>query len=55
MAPFLRSSTPFLEKGGRKGGKYTKKGGTIPTEIPKIQQNTDTEKTAGNTVVYNSR
>ena len=27
MAPFLRSSTPFWKKGGRKGGKYTKKGG----------------------------
>ena len=38
MAPFLRSSTPFWKKGGRKGGKYSKKGGTIPTEIPKIQQ-----------------
>ena len=32
MAPFLRSSTPFWKKGGRKGGKYSKKGGTIPTE-----------------------
>ena len=55
-APFLRSSTPFWKKGGRKGGKYTKRGGSIPTEIPKIQQiwyrqNTDTEKTAGNTAV----
>jgi len=38
MAPFLRSPLSLLEKGGRKGGKYTKKGGTIPTEIPKIQQ-----------------
>jgi len=27
MAPFLRSSTPIWKKGGRKGGKYTKKGG----------------------------
>jgi len=38
MAPFLRSYNPLLEKGGRKGGKDKKKGGTIPTEIPKIQQ-----------------
>ena len=38
MAPFLRTPTPFWKKGGKKGGKYTKKGGTIPTEIPKIQQ-----------------
>jgi len=38
MAPFLRSPTPFWKKGGRKGGKYTKKGGMIPTKIPKIQQ-----------------
>jgi len=27
MAPFLRSSTPFWKTGGRKGGKYTRKGG----------------------------
>jgi len=59
MAPFLRRPTPLLDKGGWKGGNYTKKGGTIPTEIPKIQQiwywvNTHTKKTAGNTVVYNS-
>ena len=26
MAPFLRSSSPFWKKGGRKGGKYTKRG-----------------------------
>jgi hypothetical protein len=37
-APFLRSSATFWKKGGRKGGKYTKRGGSIPTEIPKIQQ-----------------
>jgi len=59
MAPFLRSSTPFWKKGGGKGGSIQKRGGSIPTEIPKIQQiwyqqNTDTEKTAGNTAVYNS-
>jgi len=56
----LRSSTPFWKKGGRKGGKYTKKGGIDTdrnTENPAnlIPQNTDTEKTVGNTAVYNSR
>ena len=50
MAPFLRSSIPFWKKGGRKGGKYTKKGG-IDTDR---RQYTDTENTAGNTAVYNS-
>jgi len=59
MAPFLRSSIPFWKKGGRKGGKYTKKGGIDTdrnTENPAnlIPANTDTEKTAGNTAVYNS-
>ncbi len=54
--PFWEDQPPFGKKGGRKGGTYTKKGGTIPTEIPKIQQiwyrqNTDTEKTAGNTAI----
>ena len=36
--PLFEKLQPLLEKGGRKGGKYTKKGETIPTEIPKIQQ-----------------
>jgi len=57
--PFWEAPPHFGKKGGRKGGKYTKKGGIAPTEIPKIQQiwyrqNTDTEKIAGNTAVYNS-
>ena len=38
MAPFLRSSNPLLEKRGEERGERYKKGGTIPTEIPKIQQ-----------------
>jgi len=47
--PFSRSPSPFWKKGGRKGGHYTKKGWTILTEIPKIQQiwypvNTDNQK-----------
>jgi hypothetical protein len=56
MAPFLRSSTPSWKKGGSKGGKYTKKGGIDTDRNTKntanlIRQNTDTEKTAGNTAI----
>ena len=54
--PLFESSNPLLEKRGEERGEVYKKGGTIPTEIPKIQQiwyqqNTNTKKTAGNTVV----
>ena len=35
---FEEPHPPFGKKGGGKGGEYTKKGGTIPTEIPEIQQ-----------------
>ena len=35
---FEELQPPFGKKGGGKGGEYTKKGGTIPTAIPKIQQ-----------------
>jgi hypothetical protein len=52
---FKELCPPFEEK---RGERY-KKGGMIPTEIPKAQQiwyqqNTDTKKSAVNTVVYNS-
>jgi hypothetical protein len=43
MAPFLRTPTPFWKKGGRKGVKYTKKGGMIPTENRKSSKS-DTSK-----------
>jgi len=43
MAPFLRSSTPFWKKGGRKGGKYTKKGGSIRPKYRKSSKS-DTGK-----------
>ena len=43
MAPFLRSSTPFWKKGGRKGGKYTKKGG-IDTDRNRKSSKSDTRK-----------
>ena len=49
---FKELCPPFEEKRGN----GTKKGGTIPTEIPTFQQigyqqNTDTKKAAGNTVI----
>ena len=58
--PLFEELHPLLEKRGEERGGIYKKGGMIPTEIPKIQQiwyqqNTNTKKTAGNTVVYNSR
>jgi hypothetical protein len=59
MAPYLRSSTPFWKKRGEERGEIYKKGGNDTdrnTENPAnlYRQNTDTEKTAGNTAVYNS-
>jgi hypothetical protein len=59
MAPFLRSSTPFWKKRGEERGEVYKKGGNDTdrnTENPAnlIPAKSDTEKTAGNTAVYNS-
>jgi hypothetical protein len=53
MAPFLIQPAPLLRKKGVPAKLV------IPTEIPTAQlnlipKNTDTKKTAGNTVVYNS-
>jgi len=36
--PLFEELQPLLEKRGEERGKYAKKGGMIPTEIPKIQQ-----------------
>jgi len=41
---FLRSSNPLLKKGGRKGGKYTKKGGNDTDRKIPIPAVSDTGK-----------